>query len=219
MNGSTAQQLDGSTASQARPRSTFTPAMDAAILRVYREIKPRDWRAPAIRNLARALGLPRWRVSHRARELGAYQPRIKELPWSSRELHILELNAHYTAKTIQEKLKASGFIRSFNGIHVKLVRMRFKKQCVKGSARVVAECFGVDPSTVADQWIRQGLLKASRRGTDRTSQQGGDEWLIKEKDIKAFIINNIGIIDLRKVDKFWFVAILAGDAAHLGDFL
>lgn len=200
-----------------QPSSLFTPAMDAAILRAYREIKPRDWRAPAIRNLARMLGLPRWKISRRARQINAYQPRIKEAPWSPRELHLLELNARYTPPVIRRKLKVAGFARTEEAIKIKLSRTHIKMNCEKGSARAVAALFGVDASTIVDQWIRRGLLKAFRKGTKRTPQQGGDEWLIQDKEIRRFIVDNIGIIDLRRVDKFWFVAILTGDAAHLGD--
>jgi hypothetical protein len=33
-------------------------------------------------------------------------------------------------------------------------------------------------------------------------------WFIREKNIREFIVNNPGMIDLRKVDKFWFIDLL-----------
>jgi hypothetical protein len=59
-------------------------------------------------------------------------------------------------------------------------------------------------------WIESGDLKAIRRETARTELQGGDIWFIEKTAVKAFIIQNIGIVDIRKVDKFWFVEMLTG---------
>ncbi len=196
------------------PKYIFPPYIDEMIRKLYREqYNPREGK---VRDLAEKLNMPRWRISRRALEIGALEPRIKEPPWSERELHILELNALYTPAVIQRKLKAYGFKRSVYGIALKRKRMHYLQQQIKNSALAVAECFGVDNHTVTNQWIKKGLLKAKRRGTQRTESQGGDEWFIKDKDIRKFIIENIGIIDLRKVDKFWFVDILAG-TNHLGE--
>lgn len=187
----------------------FTPSQDAEIFRIYREVQPVG-RNSAVKDLARRWGFPRWKVSRRARDIGAYEPRIKELPWSARELHILELNQMYSVNVIQRKLKAQGFIRSATGIQLKRKRLELRSKYNPTSALSVAACFGVDVHAIT-RWIRQGLLKATHKGTQRTSIQGGDEWVIKEQDIRRFIISNIGVIDIRKVDKFWFVAVLAGD--------
>ena len=46
---------------------------------------------------------------------------------------------------------------------------------------------------------------------NRTPQQGGNAWLIKDKDVRDFIVNNVNLIDLRKVDKYWFVGLLTGE--------
>ena len=197
---------------RSKPRTyVFTPEQDALIRRTYEGGTGQFiGKGPVIRLLALRLGVPKWRVCRRAKEIKAYQPRVKELPWSERELHILELNALLTPIRIRLKLKAQGFTRSENAIKIKCTRRHMKQQMNKGSARAIAACFGVDASTVSDQWIRKGLLKAKRRGTLRTPQQGGDEWLIKEKDIRDFVIQHVGIIDFRKVDKYWLTALLAG---------
>ena len=195
-----------------QPKYIFTSFIDEMIRKLYREqYNPREGK---VRELATRLNMPRWRIGRRAREIGALEPRIKEPPWSERELHVLELNALYTPEVIQRKLKANGFQRTVYGIMLKRKRMHYLQQQIKNSALAVAGCFGVDNHTVTGQWIKKGLLKAKRRGTQRTEAQGGDEWFIKEKDIRQFIIENIGIIDIRKVDKFWFVDILAG---YLGE--
>lgn len=196
-----------------RLKYIFTEFQDSLIRQLYRE-KYNPQRAE-VAKLAVHLMVPRWRITKRAREIGALEPRIKEPSWSQQELHILELNALYTPERIQIRLKTSGFKRSITAITVKRKRLKLARQHVKGSARAVAECFGVDPSTVADKWIRKGLLKAAKRGTARTPQQGGDEWFVKEKDIREFIIENVGIIDFRKIDKFWLVNILTEGKVEL----
>jgi hypothetical protein len=194
---------------RCKPRKyVFTEHMDNLIRDLYRnKYSPCHGR---VAKLAVQLNIPRWMVSRRALEINVLEPHIKEPEWTKQELHILELNALRTPVVIQRKLKLLGYHRSIYGIMLKRKRLRLTSQQIKGSARAVAECFGVDASTVADQWIRKGLLKATRRGTARTAQQGGDEWFIKERDIREFIIDNVGIIDFRKVDKFWLVNVLTG---------
>jgi hypothetical protein len=191
---------------------TFTPEQDKIIFHVYREMQYTQKRA-WVKELAKRFGVPSWKISRRARLIGAYEPRVKESPWSSGELHILELNALYSCEVIQRKLKAQGFIRSIAGIDVKRGRLRLREKHNPCSAQAVASCFGIDVHTVL-RWIEKGWLKACRKGTRRSGLQGGDEWIIKEKDIRDFIVKNIGLIDLRKVDKFWFVDILAPSAYH-----
>lgn len=76
-----------------------------------------------------------------------------------------------------------------------------------------AEFFGVNVHWVTDK-IENDLLKAEKRGTMRTEKQGGDIWFIKEKDIRKFIIENPELIDLRKVEKFYFIELLVNGGVH-----
>lgn len=221
--GSNTQALfSPNTRTQSQPRSfkplkyQFTPEQDALIFQTYREkqfTRKRQW----VKELSRRFGLPAWKISRRARLIGAYEPKVKEPAWSERELHVLQLNALYCCEVIQRKLRAQGFKRSIAAIDVKRARMRFREQHDPCSAQAVSKCFGIDVHSVLS-WIEKGWLEAHKKGTKRHGQQGGDEWIIKDKDIRDFIINNIGIIDIRKVDKWWFVGILAGnvglDAQH-----
>lgn len=190
-----------------KKKYSFTPKMDELIRRVYRE---GGTGRGQVRDLAMKIHLPRWKVSRRAREIGAYEPRIKEPEWSQGELLILERNAHRQPEVIQRRLKEKGFRRSATGIILKRRRMRFLRNLDGYSASQVAEGFGVGCVKTVTRWIHLGLLKAGKRETLRTEQQGGDIFYIKDKYIREFIIHNIGLIDIRKVDKFWFVDILAG---------
>lgn len=186
----------------------FTPETDEEIRKAYMS-KIGFSRRPELAHLALKLGIPRWKIQQRARRIGAYQPRIKEPPWSEQELHLLELNAMYACETIQRRMKAAGFMRSIAAIDIKRARMAFRQQQDPTSCRAVSVCFGVDVHTIM-RWIEKGWLRATKKGTKRLAVQGGDEWVIKPKDIRAFVVEHVGVIDLRKVDKFWFVAMLAG---------
>ena len=69
---------------------------------------------------------------------------------------------------------------------------------------------GVDPHAVTG-WIKKGWLKAEGRGLHYTEAQGGSEghW-IRPRWVKRFIVEHAEMLDLGKVDRSWFVDILAG---------
>lgn len=182
----------------------ITPEIDACITRVYRSISGNG----EINALARQFGLPRWKVTRRAIYLGVVKPRFKEPAWSPEEINLLTRYAHLTPKIIQMKLKTKGYGRSETAIVLQRKRLRLLKNLDGMSATCLSEAFGVDIKTVT-RWIEKGYLLSERRGTERTALQGGDEWYIKEKNIRKFIIQNIHIIDIRKVDKYWMVDILS----------
>ena len=73
----------------------------------------------------------------------------------------------------------------------------------------LAAAFGVDAHKVCT-WIHRGLLRADRRGTDRTRQQGGDTWWIPISSVRKFILRAPEEIDLARVEKFWFLDLLTG---------
>ncbi len=186
----------------------FTPAMDERIKSVYRTQVEKG----AIKKLAEEIGIPRYRVSRRAREIHAYEPRIKESDWSEKEIALLEKAAYMTPERIRIKLRKAGFTRSTTGIILKRKRMKMLKNLEGQSAHNLAGCFGVDVKAVTG-WLDKGYLAAKKRGTERTEKQGGDMWFIKRTEIRKFIIDSIGVIDIRKVDKFWFVDILTNRRA------
>ncbi|HEX9972270.1 MAG TPA: hypothetical protein VGD14_09385 [bacterium] len=164
-----------------------------------------------IADLADRLKLPRWKVTRHAIRHGWIQKQKKEPIWSNRELEILERWEHITPERIQLRLKAAGFTRSACGIVLKRKRLRLLGNLLGQSAHSLAECFGVDVHFVM-RAIKDGRLKAKKRGTARTEHQGGDIWFIKDHSIREYILENVNEIDLRKVDKYWFVDIVAGKA-------
>jgi hypothetical protein len=179
---------------------TFTPENDKLITGIYNTTSKRDGR---ITKLAKYLGIPRRTVYQRARRLGVYQPRIDHVPWSDEEVGLLERNAWKTPETIQKCLKKEGFQRSIPAIILKKKRARIMPNQEGYNATQVAEGLGVDLHIVT-QWIGRGFLKAEKRGSNRVN----DIWYLKDKAVKTFIINHIGIIDIRRVEKIWFVDVL-----------
>ena len=182
----------------------FTDQIDQLVREIYLN-PPRAKTRPGIRLLAKKVGMPHWALKKRARELGL--ARTKELPWSEPELEILSRHAWMSDERIRLKMKAAGYARTVTAIHLKLKRMRFKHDGSFYSANGLAQALGIDSHAVT-RWIRSGHLKAKFRGTARTEQQNGDIYLIREKDVRRFILEHPTDIDLRKVDQLWFLDVL-----------
>jgi len=188
-----------------------SPHIDEAIRRVYQG----DGHKGAVEELARTLGRPRWWIRDRALRLGLQPPRFKEPPWTSEEIEIAAELSHRPLSSIQSALKRAGYRRSESAIAVKLKRigtpMGRNGDPDRYTGTQLARLFGVTLGVVR-RWIIRGWLVASRRGTARTAQQGGDEWWIHRRDVVAFIFNNPAAVDLRKAEKFWLLDLLAQPA-------
>jgi len=196
---------------KGKPRKYFfTPEMDEEIKRLYLNevgMKAVAYTGP-VKKLAQKWGIPRWKVSVRARELGILPMQKKEPNWSPKELDILERNPHRTPSMIQKYLKKAGYHRTLQGIMLKKRRTHLTRSTMDGyTARSLAECFGIDAHSIT-RWIKKGWLKAMKRGTARKAQQGGDEYYIRDSSIRDFIIRYVAIIDFRKIDKYWLVDLL-----------
>ena len=196
--------------SRGRRKYTFTDQIDQFIREAY--LSPADSKTrPGIRLLAKKVGIPHWALKKRARELGL--ARTKELPWSEPELEILARFAWMSDERLRLKLKAAGHMRTATAIHLKLKRMAFKKGGEFYSANSLAQALGIDSHAVA-RWINAGHLKATLRGTVRGERQNGDIYLIREKDVRRFVLEHPCDIDLRKVDQLWFIDMLTNGLAQ-----
>ncbi len=189
-------------------RQTWTANehIDAAIRKgVSQATRPGD-----MLRLAKSLNRPRYWVSQRAAKLGCTPPRFKEPPWLPGEIEIIREAAHLTPKALRARLLRAGFNRTPTAILVKLKRIGADRldpgHC---TANALAGFMGVDPRTVTD-WIAKGWLIAGRRGTARTEVQGGDHHWIHYRHVRDFVVNHAARVDIRKVDKFWFIDLLAG---------
>ena len=186
---------------------TFTSEMDKEILYTYSintDSKPR------VINLAKKFNMPRWAIYQRALKIGAVNSSHQKRPWEDEELKILENNARYAPLTIKKKLAKAGFQRSIASIVLKRKRMRLLSNLKGVSACLCAEFLGVDLHWVLNH-ISSGSLKAEVIRRDR---EGKANYHIKEKDLRKFIINNPDLIDLRKVEKYYFIELVANGGVH-----
>ena len=201
-----------------RPKKyIFTPEMDEEIREIYQKAvsMPGYHQTGPVKKLAAKFGMSRWRISRRARDMGLARITKKEANWSKPEIKILEKHAYKHPENIKKVLKKAGFHRSVQGIVLKRRRMHLLQSLDFETAHSLAQCLGVDDHAVV-KYIQKGWLKARKRGTKRTASQGGDQWLIKTRNIRQFIIENVSILDFRKIDKFWLVDLLAGGENGLG---
>lgn len=189
-----------------RQRWTTSEHIDRAIREGYAKATNKA----AIVRLAQAVGRPRWWVSKRAAALGLVTPRFRAPDWDAVETAIVEANAHRKPVSIARALKRAGYNRTETAVVVKLKRLGCDTQDPDHmTARGFAAFMGVDGTTVSG-WITKGWLAAKRRGTERVAAQGGDQWWISRANARRFIIENAAAVDLRKVDRFWFIELLGG---------
>ena len=181
----------------------ITPEIHARIEKIYK----RDTGNGQVKALARSLGYPRWKITRYALKQGWTAKSKKEPPWSEDELEILQKHTYLGAERLQRKLKLAGFKRSFTGIVLKRKRMGFSKYAEGYSAHALASYLGVDHDFVT-RAIKAGRLKAKRRGTRRVKAQGGDSFYVSEKAVRDYILTYLNEIDIRKVEKHWFVGVL-----------
>lgn len=185
-------------------------AVDLAIRRAHQQPLLKG----AVTDLAERVDRPTWWVSKRARELGLKTPRFREAPWSDAEQTMLHDTCHLSLGAARRRFIAAGFNRSETAIQVKRKRSSVNPQD-NGmyTGRGVGDALGVDIKTVT-RWIGLGELKAKRRGTERTDEQG-DMWWIAERDIREFVIQHPLRVDLAKIPaafRAWFIELLAGRA-------
>lgn len=164
----------------------------------------------AVAAFSRRFGISRHQVRRRALQLGVVQQTRKEPPWSEPELELLETHYHKNPENLRAIFRRRGYIRTATAISVKRKRLGLT---IAGadiySATGLAKVMGID-SNVITRWIDKGLLRATRKGTSRTPQQGGDSWQITHKAVRDFIADNVALVDIRKADKFWLVDLLVG---------
>jgi len=185
----------------------FTSEMDQEIHYTYSintDNKPR------VINLAKKFYMPRWAIYQRALKIGAVTLSHQKTPWTVEEIRILEKYAGYEPQTIRKKLSKAGFTRSIASIVLKRKRMRLLSNLDGMSACLCADALGVDLHWVLN-YIRQGLLKAK---VIRRDSEGKVNYHIKEKDLRQFIIDNPELIDLRKVEKYYFIELVANGKVH-----
>jgi len=188
-----------------------TPQIDAAIQHAF------SGRVTigAIKRLSKTLWRPRTWVSKRALALGCAVPRFKEAPWSEAELDILRANADRHPDTTRRALKRAGYRRTATAVVLKLKGLRIVAGAGDSetyTSVALAEAFGVTRGVVGG-WIEKEWLAGARQRAKAPGTLGKEPhdkalWAFTRKEVRAFVIDNVGVIDFRKVDKFWLVNLL-----------
>ncbi len=172
-----------------------------------RELILREYDSKNRRAIAEQLGVPAWMVSKWAVALGV--ARTKEKPWSADQIELLQRHAY--TKSWRWLAKHTG--RTVCAVKLKAKRLHLQKVVGEGYTQaLLAALLGIDNHRVAG-WIRNRWLSAQPRRTDRTPQQGGDALLITDRAVRRFIREHPERIDLRRVDKLWFIELAFGARA------
>jgi hypothetical protein len=181
------------------------------------------WLAPekgfALRAAAQ-VGRPKWWCCKRAIALGLAQPSLRQPDWSSTEDLLLRSLAHLAPENIARRMKAAGHPRSPAAVTVRLKRLgvsRRQARLDEGmlSANQLAGLMGVDVKTVL-RWIERENLPAVRRhGADDENSKSNYE--IAAPRLRSWLAGRAALVDLRKVDKYWFFDLVfdaRGDAGR-----
>lgn len=153
---------------------------------------------------------PRWYVRRIAAENGL--AKCKKVKWNSKEEEWLAENFPKKGfMALRNGLKKinGGIGRSRTAILLKAKRIHISKHSDGFTMRMMEDLLGVDHKKI-QQWISLGMLKAKRKGTERTAVQGGDMWHFDSSKIREFIISNPDQIDIRKVEQENFIYLVAG---------
>lgn len=173
-------------------QDVFTEEVDRLIRERY------DSRTGTITRMAQCLDVPRWAVTKRAQVLGV--ARTKEAPWTPEDEEYLAQWFH--RRSIGQIAHRLG--RSVTAVSLKANRLGITKTGEGYTVRGLAVAFGVDAHKVT-RWIELGLLRASKRHTERER----DVWYISEREVRRFITTYPGELDRRKVDLLWLIGVLA----------
>lgn len=181
-----------------------TPFIDDAIRRYYAGTP----RKGGVSKIAHQMQRPAEWVYSRARQLGVVIPKFREAPWSEPEIDLLRKCARYVPQSISRKFAQHGFKRTAGAISIKLVRLRCDRTDDDHySGTQLAELMGVRVNVVSG-WIARGWLHAKTKGTTREH----DVFRIHRAAVRRFIVENVGAFDIRRVEKHWFVDLVAGNS-------
>lgn len=180
-----------------RKRYFWTPEEDEELRRHY---KP--WIKGKAQQIANRLNVPRWVVNRRASRLGL--SRVKEKPWTADDDEYL--GRQYHSVPVRNLARYLG--RTVVAVKLRAKRLGYRKKGEGYTAHSLAVALGEDSHWVTAR-IHEGKLTAGRRGTERTAGQGGDYYYITDAAIVEMVRRFPYEIDLRKVDRLWFMDLMA----------
>lgn len=183
-----------------KPRhGEWTPERDSYL----REHYGKGGRAFA-RQIAEKLGMPRWRVTRRAAELGlSIHPRDRR-PWTPEEERTLL--AYAGQRSVGWIARRLG--RTVVSVATKMKREKIRRRFAEGyTLRELQICFGVD-HRVIERWARDGKLDVQHSGVGAGPRE---RWLVTDAAILRFVQAHPMAFDLRRVvDQWWFMDLVLG---------
>jgi len=190
--------------SLTRRKWHHTDAIDEAIKKAFsHKYKGRG----AQREAMKATGWPEHAVFRRAVELGLTKAH-SDLPWTHEEEEFLRENAWQSPMAVQFHMKKRfGKTRTQSSIMAKRGRLKCMKNLEGLNHRQMEECFGVGQSMV-DKWLNSGKIRGILRFPEHQAV-GRSVWYFPNWEIRRFILENLEEIDLARVEKFWFVNLVA----------
>jgi hypothetical protein len=192
------------------PAIVVTPELDQTIRDEWMMLDGR--KKGEVQALADRLGVKRWWLSNRARTLGLTVAQKKQPPWTAAEDALMAKAPLHDPDRAAAMFREHGYSRSPSAImvHAKRIGLSRRASREEFSAGGAAKILGIDAKGIT-RWCISGDLKAVKRDDRRRSQQGGSAWDIKPADLRRFILDNLEIIDLRKVEKVSFCLLIAGE--------
>lgn len=162
----------------------------------------------ALQSLCEDLPFPRHAIKAQARALGlgrklgtAYRP------WTEQEVDYL--HAHLATSPMSEL--ALKLRRTKQAVQLKIKKLGITKSSDGYTLRQLEPLLGMDAHKTR-RMISTGLLKAARKHTERLAIQGGDAYHVTDAALKAFVIRHPEQVDLRRVDRDWFLDLLTDGA-------
>lgn len=186
---------------------------DAAIKRIYETTDVIQQRTRKAEFVARTNWRPK-QVYFRAIQLGLIQPNQKAPNWSEAEDEFILENAGKDPREIRKALMKAGFYgRTQSSVGHRLRFLVGSVRLAKNDAGTytgneVARYLGVDSKSVST-WCRTGLLKA-KPGIPWGAHS---VWMIKERDIRRFVVEHTARVNFARCDKFWLVDLLVQHGA------
>ncbi|MEF3129135.1 hypothetical protein [Rhizobium leguminosarum] len=192
-----------------RKRHLATPELDQKIREEWQQLDA--GKKGVVNDLADRLGVPRWWLTKRLTHLGLTHRHKKEPLWTPAEDELMKRAPLHKPDKAAKMFREHGFIRSPTAIVVRAKRLNLSRRAAREelSARQAARILGIDDKAVTGR-ILSGELPATKREDNRRAQQGGSAWDVKPADLRQWILDNLDVVDLRKVDKVSFILLVAG---------
>jgi hypothetical protein len=155
-----------------------------------------------LKELCKSLNKDMQWVRRRAQQLGVYKP--VPAVWTDKELEILNRYSESTVNTIYLRLKAAGFNKTHASIVHKRQRLELDTESVdEWSVEQLTKLTGHNRVTI-DKWIEKEGLKF-KKVIPITNLQNREFRVITKKYFLDWLKEHPQCVDLKRVDKFWFL--------------